>query len=80
MEDTIYFKQPDTEPAESLACKLGVEGNIKFLHQKGFWITAEDNEADRIEVWVAERPRTAVIEVTEPQYKASSRFISILGC
>ncbi len=47
---SIYFSEPKPEPKPSLAQRLCIDGKVKFLKQHGFWISAEDNEPDFINV------------------------------
>lgn len=76
--DRIVFKQvPETR--QGIGSVL--EGHITFLrgtcNSKQFLIGAEDNAAESVTVWVAEKPRTAVIEVTSPDYELDSRYIPV---
>lgn len=73
----IVFKNPDPSPEPSLAYKLQAEGNIRWRQLSACKLTYENNPAERIAVWVAEKPRTAVIEVSEPDYEADTRFKAV---
>lgn len=77
----MVIRDYDSEPIEvvdkvptSLAYKLGAEGNIRWHEMSACTLTYEDNPAELITVWIAEKPRTAIVEVTEPAYKLGSRF------
>jgi hypothetical protein len=74
---TITFSDPKPAPAPSLACKLEVEGCVRFRALSACTLTYEDNAADTVTVWIAEKPRTAVVEVSEPMYEVGSRFIPV---
>ena len=62
---TIYFKPPEPPAAPSLSMRLGLDGRIRFLHQRGFWIATEDNDPEPIEVFVAVKRRSVVLDAPE---------------
>lgn len=62
MEQTsIRFKPLEAQPKPSLSCKIGVEGNIKWLKLEQLTITYEDNEPERIDVHIARKRDLHVI-------------------
>lgn len=70
-----FTTTPVETPEPSLAYRMGVEGCIRFRTMtSGIKLVYEDNEPELCPVWVAEKPRTAVIEVTEPDYEPDTRF------
>lgn len=74
---SITFTTPKPEPAPSLACRLGVEGAVRFRELSACKLTFEDNPSEHVEVWVAEKPRTAVLEVSDPDYVPDTRFVPV---
>lgn len=72
---TVLFSDPQPEAAPSLAYKLDLQGNIRWkTMSSGIKLTYDDNDADRIEVWVAEPKRIAIIE-QETDYKITSKWV-----
>lgn len=71
---TVRFAPIEEPKPLSLSERLGVEGQCIYINKQHFAILAEDNPAELVTVWIAEKPRTAVIEVTEPEYSFGSRF------
>lgn len=66
-------------PEPSLAAKVGVSGCIRWRQLSACQLTYDDNDAELVPVWVATKPRQAVIEVDEPEYKLGSRFVPVFN-
>lgn len=63
----------------SLSERVGLDGHCIYINKHNFPILAEDNPAEIVSIWIAEKPRTAVLEVTEPEYEVSTRFKVVFG-
>lgn len=60
---TIYFKQPELPQPISLSERLGMDGRCIFVNKQHFPILAEDNDAELVHVWVAEKRRAATLDM-----------------
>lgn len=77
MDHFVIYSEDNPAPTattKSLSERLELDGHCIYINKAHFPILAEDNEPEQITVWIAEKPRTAIVEVTEPAYQLGSRF------
>jgi hypothetical protein len=74
----ISFNGQPKPGSEPVSHRYYDEGNWRYngKHRNVF---AYQDEGEQVTVWVAEKPRQAVLEVSEPSYKLGSRFIPVIA-
>ncbi len=81
---TIHEYDQDWPPephTTSTGLTSTLDGHIVFLHQAGgFWIAAEENDPEQIEVHVAQKRRYGVVEQETPQTAPTGFKIAVSYC
>lgn len=74
MNNFQIFDDEHPAPEKPASTYFYDEGNWRYRGIGNIQVFAFEDEGDDVVVWIAEKPRTAVIEVEEPAYKLGSRF------